>query len=364
MATHHKISANGVSFGARSGAVLLDAALLQGVSLPHDCRAGRCGSCLTRVRKGVTVGGESGQPRMVYACQARVLSDLAIEFEDLPEPVRIKAQLTGLRELTSDVVELEIKTETPLEMFPGQYCRFTFRGFPTRAYSPTAALQGRNWADTFNLHIQRVRNGRVSSQFGTSINAGHALTIEGPFGTAFHRPERSERLVLASSGTGFAPIYAVAEAALRENFQRQIVLIAGARQLQSLYMPAALGWMSAAPNTTVIATADRPHGISRVVRTGSVAEHLPPLQASDIVYAAGGPIVVNAVSKIASKVGAQVHCDVFQPAGADERTGGLGELWSRLSPWKQKPGSRQPASPRAPSRARPRQHLRPAARTA
>lgn len=337
MANRLKVTANGRSFGVRCGAVLLDSALIQGVELPHDCRAGRCGSCLTRVRRGVTVGGESPQPGMVYACQARVLSDLDIEVESLPDPVRIGAWIGSLTELCSDVVQLEIQTETPPGMLPGQYCRFAFKGFPARSYSPTAALLGPSRPGTFFLHIQRVRDGRVSSQLGHTIQAGHPLTIEGPFGTAFHRPGRSERLVLAASGTGFAPIYAVAEAALREDFNRHIVMVAGARRLQSLYMPAALGWMSTAPNVTVIATADEAQSLSRVVRTGTPADHLPPLSAHDVVYAAGGPRIVKAVSKVAVEAGAQVHFDVFQPAGPEETGGGLGGLVSKMSAWAKKP---------------------------
>ena len=349
MAKRLKVCADGVAFDARCGGVLLDAALSQGVSLPHDCRAGRCGSCLTRVRKGVTVGGESGHPGMVYACQARVLSDLAIEIEDLPEPVTARATLAGLNELTADVVELTIRTDLPFEMLPGQYCRFAFRGFPARAYSPTAAMQGRNMAGTFNLHVQRVRGGRVSSAFGEAIKVGHSLTIEGPFGMAFHRPGQQGRLVLVASGTGFAPVYAVAEAALRENFEREMVVVAGARRIESLYMPAALGWMSAAPNVAVIATADEPQQRSRMVRAGSVVEHVPELRPSDIVFAAGGPRVVQAVTALANKAGAQINFDVFQPAEQGGGAGGLGGLWAGLSRWRSSARSPQAQPVRQPA---------------
>lgn len=80
MAKLHKIVLHGETFHARSGERLLDAALVNGVDLPHDCRAGRCGSCLLRVRSGITLGGETPQPGMVRACQAMAFSDLDLEI--------------------------------------------------------------------------------------------------------------------------------------------------------------------------------------------------------------------------------------------------------------------------------------------
>jgi CDP-4-dehydro-6-deoxyglucose reductase len=76
--------------------------------------------------------------------------------------------------------------------------------------------------------VKRARGGRVTSCLGTSIRPGHRLRMEGPFGRAFLRP--GGRLILAGSGTGFAPIWAIACVALREYRNRPIVLIAGARE--------------------------------------------------------------------------------------------------------------------------------------
>jgi 3-phenylpropionate/trans-cinnamate dioxygenase ferredoxin reductase subunit len=72
MAKVHAVVANGARFSARPGDILLDAALSSGIDLPHDCRAGRCGTCLVRLRRGRTFGGESRQEGIVHACQARV----------------------------------------------------------------------------------------------------------------------------------------------------------------------------------------------------------------------------------------------------------------------------------------------------
>ena len=315
MTKHHRVTLNGQTFQARSGQVLLDAAMVAGTDIPHDCRAGRCGTCITRVTKGLTLGGETLQRGMVHACQARVFSDLDLSVEALPAVSQIQARIVSLVDVTPDVVELEIAPATRLKLFPGQYCRFAFRGFPERAFSPTAPLDGSEAGGNFRLNIKRVRNGRVSTNLGGKIKPGHALTIHGPFGHAFLRPRQSNRLVLVAGGTGFAPMWAIGDAALREHPWREIVLIAGARHVKQLYMLPALDLVRRFPNVTVIATAEAAQRAGPVVGLGRPSDHLPRLRASDIVYAAGAPAMVDAVAETATAAHATFYADPFEPAG-------------------------------------------------
>ena len=57
---------------------------MHGVDIPHDCRSGYCGTCRVNVVKGRVFGGEDGDANVVRACQSRVISDLAVEIEDVP----------------------------------------------------------------------------------------------------------------------------------------------------------------------------------------------------------------------------------------------------------------------------------------
>jgi 3-phenylpropionate/trans-cinnamate dioxygenase ferredoxin reductase subunit len=323
----HAVVANDVRFSVRSGEVLLDAALASGIDLPHDCRAGRCGSCLVRLKQGCTFGGESRQPGMIHACQARVFSDLTLEYDILPPVQRIDARVTRLVDLTRDVVEVTITPAQWLPMLPGQYCRFTFRGFPPRAFSPTAPLDRPPARRSFRLNIKRVHGGRVSPSLGRQIKVGHPLKIEGPHGAAFLRPGKTGRLVLVAGGTGFAPMWAVADAALRENPARPLVLIAGVRNLKSFYMWPALQRASRLPNVTVIPTAEEEHP---AVRKGRPNDHLPQLAAADIVYAAGAPKMVDSVAKVAGDAGATFYCDPFEASGQQGKERGS---WLNVLSW-------------------------------
>ncbi|MBO0765139.1 MAG: 2Fe-2S iron-sulfur cluster binding domain-containing protein [Hyphomicrobiaceae bacterium] len=329
MARFHAVVANSAHFSARSGDILLDAALSSGIDLPHDCRAGRCGTCLMRVCQGRTFGGESRQHGMIYACQARVFSDLTLEYDVLPPVRRVEARVTRLLKLTHDVVELTIAPAGRLPILPGQYCRFIFKGFPARSFSPTAPLDRPPAGRSFRLNVKRLRGGRVSPNFGRLIKVGHPLKVEGPFGSAFLRRGKIGRLVLVAGGTGFAPMWAVADAALRENSQRPMILIAGVRNLKSLYMWPALRRVARLPNVSVIATAEEEQAGHPAILKGRPNDHLPELTTSDIVYAAGAPDMVDSVAEAAETARAAFYCDPFEASGHTDEDSG----WRNVLSW-------------------------------
>ncbi len=328
MSKLHKVVLNGKVFFARSGQLLLEAALVNGVDLAHDCRAGRCGTCITRVVEGITVGGGTRQAGMVHACQAHVLSDLTLACEPLPPVTAMEGRVAMLVDVAEDVAEVTIQPARKPGHLPGQYYRFTFQGYPARAFSPTESLDGTWLNKAFKLNIKRVRNGRVSSQLGTGIQAGHRVRMLGPFGHAFLRPAQKNRLVLMAGGTGFAPIWAIAQAALREDPFRPVWMVAGVRKLPQLYMGPALELANRFPNVTAIGAVDSSSPLPEFVAAGAPELHLPQLSREDTVYACGGPAMVDAVAAAASAAGAAFYADPFEAAPPDDAM-----LLNRLGSW-------------------------------
>jgi CDP-4-dehydro-6-deoxyglucose reductase len=314
------IAMNGKTFKANAGELLLDAALVSGVHIPHDCRAGTCGTCLTRIVKGSTILGESTVPGSVHACQARILSDLEIEAEEVPKPSFANGRVWLIQPPASDVVEVTIEPEQRSIYLPGQYFKFKFEGFPPRAYSATAPFDWRPRGTGIVLQIRREKGGLVSSQFGKRIRAGHAVGIEGPYGGAFLRKEKTGRLVLVSSGMGFAPIWSIASAALRENPLRHIILVAGLRTADPIYMAAALAKVAQFDNVDVIVTIGRRRSLSSAVREGYPSDHLPALSKEDIVYACGSAHLIDAITPVAVESNAQFYSNPFDPARASGET--------------------------------------------
>jgi NAD(P)H-flavin reductase/ferredoxin len=313
MAKLHRIQCDYGTFFARSGQRLLDAALAAGVEVPHDCRAGHCRSCLTRVKNGITLGGEAHEPGTILACQAMVFSDLELEYEQVPPVQRTRGVVKDLQMVGVDIVEVTITPWGPITVLPGQYCRFRFNGFPARAFSPTAPMagMGRHEDSALRLHIKRVREGRVTPHLGTRIRVGHKVTIDGPFGSAFLRPGLENRLILVGSGTGFAPIWAVAAAALADNRQRRIELVAASRSAETFYMLPALEAAAQHAGVNIIPVVERMSEPKRPLRTGPVTDHVPKLHAEDIVYAAGAPKIVDEVGELARTAGARFYSDPF-----------------------------------------------------
>lgn len=333
MSKLHRVTIGEHSFHAKSGQVLLDAALMGGVELPHDCKAGRCGACLTRVRNGITLGGQSEQPGMVHACQAMVFSALDLEIEPTPPVSRIRASVTEITEIGEEIVEVVMRPARPLTMLPGQYCRFRFRGFPDRPFSPTAPMRDIRDDGLVRLHVKRVRDGKVTPQLGHGIKAGHTVTIEGPLGHAYLRPGLDNRLVLIASGTGFAPVWALAAAALRENPARRIVLVAAARKLSGFYMSPALNVVRNAISVGVIGCIEELGRRAGPFVPGRPIEHLPALTADDIVYSAGAPALVEAIGVASRRAGAAFYADPFHVVHAGPPPSEQVSLIGRARAW-------------------------------
>jgi 3-phenylpropionate/trans-cinnamate dioxygenase ferredoxin reductase subunit len=332
---------------AQCGDLLLDAAQTSGVDIPFDCRSGYCGTCRVRVLKGRCFGGEGRDPGYVHACQSRVISDLDLVLEETPDIVACSGRLVRLTPLAPDVVEVTIALDEPAQHLPGQYYKVAFRGFPARCYSATVPFAGRRDLRVLRFHVRIVPHGRVSSELRARIGIGHRAKLEGPLGSAYLRPGLDDRLILVAGGTGFAPIWAIADAAMRENSQRDLVLVIGARKLASLYMIPALSRLARCRNVVIIPVVAEPQDVSRAVRQGQPIDHLPALSPHDIVYAAGAPAMVEAVVDAAHAAGATCFADPFEAAPADGDDITLG---SRIAQWfaRAEAPSVQPSLPQRP----------------
>jgi 3-phenylpropionate/trans-cinnamate dioxygenase ferredoxin reductase subunit len=174
-------------------------------------------------------------------------------------------------------------------------------------------LEGRANDRLLNFHIRRFPDGIVSSALGRNIRIGHRVKVTGPFGGAFLRPNHSGSIVLVASGTGFAPMWSIAVAAILERPQREMVFVVAARKLQSLYMHSALCRLALFPNVTIIPTVSEQQSVSPAIRSGRPTDHLPNLSPNDVVYTSGAPAMTDTVARIARAAGAKCYTDPFVP---------------------------------------------------
>jgi 3-phenylpropionate/trans-cinnamate dioxygenase ferredoxin reductase subunit len=308
-----KVTLNKHSFHARCGDLLLDSAIMNGVELQHDCRSGVCGACRVRLVDGKVFGGTEEGSDMIHACQARIVSDLRLVTEAVPDTVSLQAEVADMTFLAADVIGVSLELQKPLGHLPGQFCKLLFRGFPERCYSPSYPLEGAPGRRRLHFHIRRFSDGMVSSELSEGIRVGHRVRVTGPLGTAYLRPNHPGRIVLVASGTGFAPMWSIAAAAMTEQPRRELMFVVATRKLQSFYMHAALCRLALFPNVTIIPVVAEPQNVSPAFRTGRPTDFLPPLSADDAVYTSGAPMMTNEVARIARAAGAVCYTDPFTP---------------------------------------------------
>lgn len=317
MAGRHQITINGSSFLARRGELLLDAALNNGIDLPYGCRAGHCGTCCVRLVSGAVQGGQGSEPGIVHACQCRISNDAVIESRD-PSPVLIvDGTLSSLRKPSPEVMEVGITTDSTLPHHAGQYVQVRFDGYPSRPFSITHPLRGNPDSRAIWFHVRRMANGRVTSSLGKRITLGHRVKLTGPYGSAHFRPDLEGRLVLIATNTGFAPIWSIAVAALRQNPERRMMIIAGGRSIEALYMAPALAQLAGFPNVLIVPVCSTPQTLSNAVLPGRPTDYLPRLLPTDVLYACGAPGMVDAIKSIAAQAGAVCYADPFLTAADD-----------------------------------------------
>ena len=316
MARNHQITIDGHSFLAPRGRLLLDAALSNGIALPYDCRAGHCGTCCVRLESGEVQGGEGSEPGIVHACQCRIAGDADIKTDKRSAVRTVEGVLGSLNPLSSEVMEVGIRTDRALPYLAGQYAQVRFNGYPSRPFSithPLLASQGNPNGCSVWFHVRRMKDGLVTPSLGNQIKPGHRVKLTGPYGSAYFRSSLDCPLILVATNTGFAPIWSIAVAALRENPERTLVIVAGARTMESLYMWPALQRLAGFSNVHVVPVCSTPQASTDAVNFGRPTDYLPPLLRSDVLYACGAPGMVDSIKSIAARSGAVCYADPFLP---------------------------------------------------
>jgi 3-phenylpropionate/trans-cinnamate dioxygenase ferredoxin reductase subunit len=156
-------------------------------------------------------------------------------------------------------------------------------------------------------------------------------------------------MILVATSTGFAPIWSIAAAGLRENPERRMMIIAGGRSIESLYMSPALVQLARFPNVRVLPVCSTPQTLSTAVMLGRPTDYLPRLLPTDVVYACGAPGMVDSIKSIAGRFGAVCYADPFLPTTGAERS-----VLTRAKRWLAVPTSR-PMARLALDRRRDRQ---------
>lgn len=310
---------SGHGFDAAEERNVLQSALEAGFNLPYSCRAGDCSTCKARILDGTVDHGRATHTYLPQAlrdqgfallCQARPLSDLTVEIEELTlhlaKPNIVPCRVKQIRKLAPDVIALHLRTPYNDNMLfaAGQFIDFLLDGNQRRSYSIANAPMLEGGMMDLEIHIRHSPGGLFTDRVFSKLKINELLRFEGPLGTFYLREDSAKPIVLLASGTGFGPIKAIAEYALRRKVseRRPISLYWGCRAKQDLYMlDLPQRWAGETLNFRFVPVlSDASPEDNWTGRTGfvhrAVMQDLPDLSGHQ-VYACGAPAMVDAARR-------------------------------------------------------------------
>jgi CDP-4-dehydro-6-deoxyglucose reductase len=301
------------TFEAAPGETILDAALRQGLMLPHGCRDGACGSCRGKVLSGA-VDHDGTRAEVLSAadraagqalfCRAAPLEDLVIEPRETAGAQAIPARTLPARvdrmiRAAADVmlVELRLPAGEPFRFLAGQYVEILLKDGRRRAFSLANAPHD---GARLQLHIRRIPGGRFTEHVFTAMKERDLLRINGPHGGFFLREDSQKPMLLVAGGTGFAPIKAVVEHAIATGTTRPMALYWGARRGADLYLRTlAEGWAERHPGFRFVPVLSEPDagwsGRTGLVHAAAMRD-VPDLSGHQ-AYVCGAPAMVAAARR-------------------------------------------------------------------
>jgi NAD(P)H-flavin reductase/ferredoxin len=340
----------GVELDVPNDVTILEHALAKGLAFPHSCRVGTCGTCRCKLVSGkvyeisdkaYVLSGEELREGYILPCQSLPRSDVVLEYATAPAeleriPVVERAgEITGLRRLTHDIVELEVTIDEPVTYRAGQYCEIYVPGVivddarESRSYS-FASAPGSSPVSVVRFHVRHVPGGVFTSWLHGEAKVGQRLEGHGPYGDFWLRPANAPILAIAG-GSGMAPVKALLEQASAERVAREVKYFFGARRREDLYCLEEMRALEASWNGSfefVPVLSGEPEESDWKGPRGFVSEHvrgvLGPRIADYHVYMCGPPPMLDSAETIVLAAGvapADVHADKFYDRSHTQQRG-------------------------------------------
>jgi len=221
------------------GQTVLSALLERNYDIPNSCQAGVCQSCLMQASEGeIPAAAQNGLKDTLktqgyfLACSCTPKTPLQINLaSDLTQ--QYAATVVEHQQLSADVLCLRLKPHAPFDYRAGQFITLWKDKMLGRSYSlaSVSALD-----DNIELHIRRIQGGQMSHWLHDEIKLGDQLHIQNATGDCFYVADKPEqKILLAGTGTGLAPLIGIARDALQQHHQGDIHLLHGALKTDDLY---------------------------------------------------------------------------------------------------------------------------------
>lgn len=250
----------GETYRCSPDTALLDAALVAGIHMPHNCRGGACGTCKAQLLEGSVDHGwvmsfaitdEEKEQGYCLCCQSkprsptlrlRMVNDMRRREagEALIAPAEATAEIVAAHPVTPSVLRLVVALPASMRFRyrAGMNMEFGLPGIePARPYSiaDTPDAEGAPPDGHLTFYIVRHPQGRASAWLHDNARTGGTLALRGPYGE-FGLPAGHEGPILAlAGGTGLSPILSVLSRALADGLQQPMNLLFSVRDRRELF---------------------------------------------------------------------------------------------------------------------------------
>ena len=318
MAYKVTLKPSGHSFETGPGESILRNGLNAGLSIPFSCKQGVCRSCRGLLVEGEVDLGDVHPAYLpedlrargfIHLCQASALSDIVVEIKEMEGFAgvtvrKVPCRIAKIETPAPDVkiIHLRLPMNENMMFVAGQHIELMLPGDLRRTYSIASAPKV-DGVTALELHIRQIPGGAFTDGLLPRMKERELLKFEGPLGS-FHLRNSDKPAIMVATGTGFAPIKSMLEAAFERGLEktRVFTLYWGARTRRDLYMhdlPKA--WEAEHPGFQFIPVLSDPTpdcnwtGRTGLVHEAVLGDH-PDLSQAE-VYACGAPAMIEAAQR-------------------------------------------------------------------
>jgi phenol hydroxylase P5 protein len=307
----------GATIEVEEGQTLLDAALRQGIYIPHACGHGLCGTCKVQVCDGEVDHGHANPFALMdferdagktLACCATLQSDSCIEadIDEDPDaqmiPVRdFLTTVSRIETLTPTIKAIYLKLDQALHFQAGQYVQVLIPGIEgSRAFSIANLPAQVQASGEIELNVRRVPGGAGTTWLHQTLQVGDSLRVTGPYGRFLVRKSAQLPLVFMAGGSGLSSPRAMIHDLLEEKSQQPMTLIYGQRTREELYYDDEFRALASQyPHFTYVPTlSGEPEGSDWAGARGFVHDvakaHFGGTFAGHQAYLCGPPVMIEA----------------------------------------------------------------------
>ena len=321
--TDVEVNYEGKLFGIQMGETILDAVERQGGDIVSSCRAGACQCCLMRSTEGpIPVAAQQGLKESLkstghfLACICRPTDFMA--FESAADSASVFNGVVEIQELTligPEIMRVRCQMPEWFQFFAGQFVSVHRGNGIIRSYSIATPSAER---DFFDFHIRKIRDGSLSVWFHEMAKVGDRIWIQGPKGDCRYYPGTPEEpLTFVATGTGMAPLKAIAEDAIKQGHTGPIHIYQGAMTADRLYLVDDLSKLARENSTIKYIPCVMEASETYIYQTGDIKKIvLANIQnpKAQRIYLCGDPGLVRELKKklfLAGVSAKKIHADPF-----------------------------------------------------